>query len=98
MQNVLSFPGKNKTTDKNKPSRMSWWVRSPVGDRIRRWFAACLRRIGIMGTVREMQFYDDVSDQHVSIKCTTPGYVITINGRDYFFSLTGRKQGTGSGI
>ena len=96
MARIIRFPRfPNKTRNSTK---MSWWVHSPLGDRLRVMIATLLALTGIYGGVRDLQFYDPMTGQRLSITRKRAGYILSINGRDYFFSLTGRLQGTGSGI
>lgn len=55
-----------------------------------------LTRLGVPGAVQPWEYTDALTGQHVQVRTSALFTILTINGRDYYFSrLTGRFDGTG---
>jgi hypothetical protein len=65
--------------------------------RVIAWIGGVMNKIGLPGLVGQMKFYDEVTDQEVSIRTTRRFTIFSVGDRDYYFyRLTGKTGGTGS--
>ena len=55
-------------------------------------------RLGIPGTIRDLEYTDELTGQRITAKVGVLGTRLTVNGRDYYFSrFTGELVGGGHG-
>jgi hypothetical protein len=61
--------------------------------------AGILNKIKAPGLVREIEYFDELTSQRISVKNQSLYTVISIDGRDFYFNrLSGKFDGTGSGF
>ena len=70
-----------------------------VRSRLREGLGLALRRVGVPGAIRPMQYDDPVTGDLLEV-AVGPFYTrVTLNGRDYYFDrITGRFDGTGQAL
>ena len=72
------------------------WLEIQTG-RARQWLGRALNKVRAPGAIREMEFKDKLTGQHLVVSVGELFVCISANGRDYYFDrITGRFDGTGS--
>ena len=88
---IIPFRTRNQSS-----SKISWWHRTTIGLLLQLTLGSIIRKIGAPGLIRQFEYIDNVTGQHIKISLRKMDTCICINGRDYFFSLTGHFLDTGS--
>ena len=66
--------------------------------RLKLWSGLVAEWIGLPGFIQNSEIRDRLTGQNIRIRVGNLFTVLSVNGRDYFFSrFTGRFDGTGSG-
>lgn len=101
MSNIIQF-SKNKDTNItsaiNEKSKFKILIRTLIYN-ISILFRKVLNKIGLPAIIRESIINDELTNQKITIKTNLLFTILTVNGRDYYFSrLSGKFDGTGSSL
>ncbi len=86
----------DQDTTQGNPAQLGATKFEVLRERLRGWLGRTLNRFGVPGFIQEVNFYDDLTGQMISVRKSRYFTVISVGDRDYYFKrLTGRFDGTG---
>jgi len=93
IRNIIAFPAHRIA----RPAKGGSTFAQIVVARCKRYLGIGLNKIGIPGSIKPVNFKDEIADQNIDVSVGDLFVCISVNGRDYYFDrLSGKFDGTGS--